>query len=99
MWFLIIISRGLAHVATPFAPHPLGLWMIYELRQRKWTLWGRAKLRQRTTVEHSLTHIGRWQGDHVRFRGVRKDLFDLRCCAVVHNLPVIAHLPAFTPPA
>ena len=28
-----------------------------------------------------------------RYRGSRKNLFDLRRCAVVHNLHVIAHLP------
>ena len=41
-------------------------------------------------VEHSLAHIGRWQGDGARYKGVRKNLFDLRRSAVVHNLHVIA---------
>ncbi len=30
-----------------------------ELRQRKLTTHGRAKLRERVAVEHSLSHIGR----------------------------------------
>jgi hypothetical protein len=70
--------------------------LISELRQRQLTPQGRAKLRERTAVEHSLAHIGRWQGRRARYRGVRKNLFDLRRCAVVHNLHVITHLPAIT---
>ncbi len=42
------------------------------------------------TIEHGLGHIGYWQGRHARYRGRRKNLFDLRCYAVVHNLHVIA---------
>ena len=54
---------------------------------------GRAKLRGRMAVEHALAHIGRWQGRRARSRGLRKNLFDLRRSAVVHNLHVIARLP------
>jgi hypothetical protein len=32
-----------------------------------------------------------WQGDHARYAGQRKNLFDLRRCAVVQNLRVLAH--------
>lgn len=34
--------------------------------------------------------VGRWQGRRARYRGLRKNLFDLRRCAVVHNLHVLA---------
>lgn len=64
--------------------------LLAELRQRQQTPEGRAVLRQRTTVEHGLAHIGHWQGRRARYRGKRKNLFDLRRCAVVHNLHVIA---------
>jgi Transposase DDE domain/Transposase domain (DUF772) len=67
--------------------------LLVELRQRQATPAGRAKLRERVAVEHALAHIGRWQGRRARYRGARKNLFDLRRCAVVHNLHVIARLP------
>ncbi|HKF37852.1 MAG TPA: IS5/IS1182 family transposase, partial [Ktedonobacteraceae bacterium] len=44
----------------------------------------------RVAVEHTLAHVGRWQGRRARYWGVRKNLFDLRRCAVVHNLHVLA---------
>ena len=65
---------------------------IAELRERQLTPTGRAKLRERVTVEHSLSHIGQWQGDKARYIGVRKNLFDLRRTAVVHNLHVLVRL-------
>ena len=67
--------------------------LLVELRQRQATTDGRAKLRERVAVEHALAHIGQWQGRRARYRGSRKNLFDLRRCAVVHNLHVIARLP------
>ena len=67
--------------------------LLAELRERQTTPTGRATLRERVGVEHSLAHIGRWQGDRARYRGVRKNLFDLRRAAVVHNLHVIARFP------
>jgi hypothetical protein len=67
--------------------------LLQELRRRQLTPQGRAKLRDRVEVEHSLSHIGRWQGPRARYRGSRKNLFDLRRCAVVHNLHVIARAP------
>ena len=60
--------------------------LIQELRARQSTASGRLGLRRRTTVEHSLAHIGHWQGDRARYLGQRKNLFDLfdltesRCC-------------------
>jgi hypothetical protein len=65
--------------------------LLEELRHRQLTSAGRAKLRERVGVEHTLAHIGHWQGDRARYWGVRKNLFDLRRCAVVHNLHVLAH--------
>ena len=64
--------------------------LLWELRTQQQTPEGRAKLRERIVVEHSLAHIGRWQGRRARYVGARKNLFDLRRCAVVHNLHVIA---------
>jgi transposase len=66
--------------------------LLVELRRRQATPAGRATLRERVAVEHALAHIGRWQGRRARYRGARKTLFDLRRCAVVHNLHVIARL-------
>jgi hypothetical protein len=67
--------------------------LLEELRERQQTPVGRAKLRERVGVEHSLAHIGQWQGDRSRYIGVRKNLFDLRRSAVVHNLHVVARIP------
>ncbi len=73
--------------------------LLAELRARQLTPAGRAKLRERVAVEHSLAHIGRWQGRRARYLDVRKNLFDLRRCAVVHNLHVIARRPTPIRPA
>jgi hypothetical protein len=64
--------------------------LLAELRERQATADGRARLRERTKVEHALAHVGHWQGRRARYRGTRKNLFDLRRVAVVHNLHVIA---------
>lgn len=71
--------------------HPDEL-LFRELQQRQLTSAGRAKLRERVAVEHSLSHIGRWQTDQARYVGSRKNLFDLRRTAVVHNLHVLAKI-------
>lgn len=68
--------------------------LLQELRERQLTPQGRTKLRERVTVEHTLAHVGYWQSDRARYLGVRKNLFDLRRCAVVNNLHVIAHADA-----
>ena len=67
--------------------------LLAELRQRQLTAHGRAELRERVAVEHTLAQIGRWQGRRARYLGQPKNLFDLRRCAVVHNLHVIARAP------
>jgi Transposase DDE domain/Transposase domain (DUF772) len=66
--------------------------LLVELRERQTTESGRAKLRERVSVEHTLAHIGQWQGDKARYIGLRKNLFDLRRMAVVHNLHVLARI-------
>jgi transposase len=68
--------------------------LLTELRHRQQTPAGRAELRERVAVEHALAHVGHWQGRRARYRGTRKNLFDLRRVAVVHNLHVIARQPA-----
>jgi transposase len=67
--------------------------LLAELRQRQQTPAGRASLRERVQVEHALAHVGHWQGRRARYRGTRKNLFDLRRAAVVHNLHIIARQP------
>jgi hypothetical protein len=64
--------------------------LFIELRQLQQTPEGRAKLRERVAVEHTLAHVGWWQGRRARYRELRKNLFDLRRCAVVYNLHVLA---------
>ncbi len=70
--------------------------LLIELRQAQQTPEGRHKLRERVAVEHTLAHVGRWQGRRARYRGVRENLFDLRRCAVVHNLHVLARSQTFS---
>jgi len=65
--------------------------LLQELRERQLTPQGPAQLRERVAVEHDLAHIGHWQGNRARYCGQRKNLFDLRRCAVVQNLHVISH--------
>lgn len=69
---------------------------MQELRQRQLSAAGRRQLRKRVKVEHSLALIGQWQGNHARYRGLRKNLFDLPRMTVVHNLHVIARMPELT---
>lgn len=67
---------------------------LAELRTHQHTSAGRAKLRERVAVEHTLAHVGHWQGRRARYRGQRKNLFDLRRCAVVDNLHVLSRFLA-----
>jgi hypothetical protein len=69
--------------------------LLAELREKQLTPVGRAKLRERVAVEHTLAHIGYWQGRRARYRGIRKNLFDLRRCAVIHNLHVLSRSDVF----
>jgi len=58
----------------------------HRLRQRAATRAGRAQLRQRVAVEHRLAHLGARPGRRARYKGVRKNLFDVRRTAAVLNL-------------
>jgi hypothetical protein len=64
--------------------------LLVELRAKQRTPEGRANLRKRTAVEHSLAAISRTQGRRARYVGVRKNLFDLRRHAAVANLHTAA---------
>jgi Transposase DDE domain/Transposase domain (DUF772) len=77
-------GRSLAiHVNEPF---------FLDLRKRAKTPEGRAELRKRVAVEHGLATIGNRQGDRARYRGLRKNLYDLRRHAVLSNLALIDRL-------
>lgn len=70
-----------------------------EARQKKFrrlqqTRPGRALLRERTAVEHSLAHIASRKGATARYIGVRKNLFDLRRAATIQNLEGLQRLRA-----
>ena len=67
--------------------------LLQELRVRQGSHEGRATLRERVGVEHDLSHIGHWQGDRARYCGARKNLLDLRRCAVVNNLHIFVRQP------
>lgn len=51
---------------------------------------GRARLRERVVVEHSLAHVGQRQGLRARYVGKRKNEYDLRRASTLVNLQVIA---------
>jgi hypothetical protein len=57
-----------------------------ELRQKASTPEGRRRLRRRVTIEHRLAHLARKQGSRARYKGVRKNLMDLRRHSSVLNL-------------
>jgi hypothetical protein len=75
-----------------FAIHPHEP-LLQSLRAAQQQPDGRARLRDRTTVEHSLARIDRIQGSKARYKGTRKNTLDLRRSAVVANLQRIARLP------
>lgn len=47
---------------------------------------GRARLRERVTIEHRLAHHARKQGTRARYIGIRKNVFDARRHAATLNL-------------
>jgi len=53
---------------------------------------GRAKLRARVAVEHSLAHIAARKGARARYIGTRKNLFDLRRAAAIQNLEALQRI-------
>jgi hypothetical protein len=60
-----------------------------ELRNKIASPAGRQQLRERVVVEHRLAHLARKQGPRARYRGARKNLFDVRRHAAVLNLETI----------
>jgi hypothetical protein len=58
----------------------------HRLRKRVKTPAGRERLRKRVGVEHRLAHVSRRQGRRARYRGVRKNTFDLRRAASLQNI-------------
>jgi IS5 family transposase len=54
---------------------------------------GRAHLRHRTIVEHSLARVDQIQGPKARYKGTRRSTFDLRRVAAVAKLQRLARLP------
>jgi len=63
----------------------------HKLRKLSRTKRGRDRLRERVEVEHRLSHTSRMQGRRARYRGTRKDLFDVRRAAAVVNLEMVQH--------
>lgn len=66
----------------------------HRLRKLVATPKGRGRVRKRVGVEHRLAHVGRKQGRRARYRGVRKNLFDVRRAAAVVNLETIHFVDA-----
>jgi hypothetical protein len=56
------------------------------LRRLQGTRSGRERLRTRVVVEHKLAHISQRQGRRARYRGTRKNLYDLRRASALQNL-------------
>jgi Transposase DDE domain/Transposase domain (DUF772) len=68
--------------------------LLIELRATRRTAQGRQALRQRTGVEHTLARIDQLQGKRARYKGTRKNTFDLRRMAAVNNLQHIHRVQA-----
>lgn len=66
--------------------------LLIQLRKRKSTRRGRAELRKRVVVEHSLAQIGAIQGRRARYLGARKNLLDLNRAAALANLHALARI-------
>ena len=58
----------------------------HKLRKLQATSDGRERLRARTGIEHCLARVAARQGPKARYRGTRKNLFDLRRLSAVENL-------------
>ena len=80
-----------ASTGRSIALHPQEA-LLQQLRATTHTPDGRAVLRRRTTVEHSLARLDQIQGRKARYKGVRKNTLDLRRCAAVVNLQRLARL-------
>ena len=67
--------------------------LLQSLRAAQQTPEGRAQLRIRTTIEHSLARVQRLQGSKARYKGLRKNTLDARRIAAVANIQCVARLP------
>jgi hypothetical protein len=56
------------------------------LRRRQATRTGRKRLRERTAIEHRQAHIAARKGPRARYRGARKNAYDLRRSSAIQNL-------------
>jgi Transposase DDE domain len=72
---------------------------LIELRATRRTAEGRQALRQRTDVEHPLARLDQLQGKRARYKGTRKNTFDLRRTAAVNNLQHLHRVQALEPVA
>lgn len=81
-------GRGRSVTLHPHEP------FLIQLRDNARTREGRARLRKRIAVEHGLAALHNRQGDRARYRGQRKNLFDLRRHAALSNLSVVDQLRA-----
>lgn len=79
-------SRGRSVTLHPMEP------LLIELRGRQATSDGRAELRKRVTVEHSLARIGAIQGPKARYRGARRNELDINRAAAIANLELYARI-------
>jgi hypothetical protein len=61
----------------------------HRLRKLQASPKGRQRLRERVGIEHHLAHLSARQGPKARYRGCRKNLFDLRRAAAIQNLETI----------
>jgi hypothetical protein len=61
-----------------------------KLRTLQRTRLGREQLRERVGVEHRLAHLANRQGPKARYRGTRRNTFDLRRLSAIQNLESIA---------
>lgn len=68
--------------------------LLIQLRKNTKSPSGRAELRKRVAVEHRLARVGAIQGNRARYKGARKNEFDLNRAASVANLQEIARLAA-----
>ncbi len=59
------------------------------LRKQKASTKGRQRLRERVAVEHSLAHTSSRKGPRARYRGIRKNTYDLRRTSALQNLETI----------
>lgn len=60
--------------------------LLIKLRELSQTPEGREKLRERTSVEHSLAHVCNRQGARARYIGLDKNNLDIRRVAAINNL-------------